>query len=166
MRVCLLLVAALLFPACTTPTVGRVEPPASDSRKGWVLGSLQVDPVARIGGLLHAMLPLSEINKQKAESQPFMFVDLGVPAMFEALYDLGGQKSQMVVKAVGCGNPIGKNVLFNIGERNYSMLKKLLLEHDIVLAAEDIGGPNNRTIHFDLSTGHTLISRDGKKWEL
>ena len=133
---------------------------------GSCLGLLAYDPIARVGGLLHAMLPLSEINTQKAESQPFMFVDLGVPAMFEALYNLGGQKSQMVVKAAGCGNPIGKNVLFNIGDRNYSMLKKLLVEHDIVLAAEDIGGPNNRTIHLDLSTGKTLISRNGKKWEL
>ena len=133
---------------------------------GSCLGLLVYDPVVRIGGLLHAMLPLSKINPQKARTNPFMFVDTGVPTLFKALYELGGQKKQMIVKAAGCGNPIGKNVMFNIGERNYTMLKKLLAEHDIVLAATDIGGPNNRTVHFDLSTGHTLISRDVKKWEL
>ncbi len=133
---------------------------------GSCLGLMVYDPVVRVGGLLHAMLPLSKINKQKAAIQPFIFVDIGVPAMFEALYDLGGQKNQMVVKATGCGNPIGKNELFNIGERNFAMLKTLLLEDDIVLESSDVGGPSNRTVHFDLSTGQALISRDGKKWEL
>ena len=45
---------------------------------GSCLGLMIYDPVVKVGGMLHAMLPLSSINPQKAESNPFMFVDTGV----------------------------------------------------------------------------------------
>ena len=58
---------------------------------GSCLGLTVYDPVIRVGGLLHAMLPLSRINPQKALMKPFMFVDTGVPKLFQALYDVGGK---------------------------------------------------------------------------
>lgn len=73
---------------------------------GSCLGLMIYDPVARVGGLLHAMLPLSKINPQKAQVNPYMFVDTGVPALFNTLYGMGGQKNRMIVKAAGCGNPL------------------------------------------------------------
>ena len=85
---------------------------------GSCLGLVVYDPVEKVGGLLHAMLPLSKINPDKAKANPYMFVDTGVPALFKALYEIGGQKSRMVIKAAGCGNPLGKNEMFKIGERN------------------------------------------------
>ena len=133
---------------------------------GSCLGLMVYDPVAKIGGLLHAMLPLSKINPEKAESNPYMFVDTGVPALFKALYDIGGQKSRMVVKAAGCGNPLGKNEMFKIGERNYTVLKKLLWKNNILLESEDIGGTQSRTVHFNIATGQTVISSNGQKKEL
>ncbi len=133
---------------------------------GSCLGLMVYDPVAKIGGLLHAMLPLSKINPEKAEANPYMFVDTGVPALFKALYDIGGQKSRMVVKAAGCGNPLGKNEMFKIGERNYTVLKKLLWKNNILLESEDIGGAQSRTVHFNIANGQTIISSNGQKREL
>ena len=133
---------------------------------GSCLGLMVYDPVARVGGLLHAMLPLSKINQQKAQANPYMFVDTGVPALFKALYELGGQKKRMIVKAAGCGNPIGNNEMFKIGERNYTVLKKLLWKNGVLLDAEDVGGTDSRTVHFELATGQTVLSKKGQKWEL
>lgn len=130
---------------------------------GSCLGLMVYDPVAKVGGLLHAMLPLSKINPQKAQANPYMFVDTGVPAMFKTLYEIGGQKSRMVVKAAGCGNPMGKNEMFKIGERNYIVLKKLLWKNNLLLETEDVGGTASRTVHFDISTGQTIISSNGTK---
>jgi chemotaxis protein CheD len=42
------------------------------------------DPVRRVGGLLHFMLPDSSINTAKAAQQPAMFADTGIPALFRA----------------------------------------------------------------------------------
>jgi chemotaxis protein CheD len=124
------------------------------------------DPIEQIGGLLHAMLPLSKINRDKAQANPYMFVDTGVPALFKKMYKMGAEKSRLVVKAAGCGNPMGRNEMFKIGERNHTVLKKLLWKNNILLKAEDIGGTKSRTVNFDLSTGKTIISSNGTKEEI
>jgi chemotaxis protein CheD len=133
---------------------------------GSCLGLMVYDPAAKVGGLLHAMLPLSKVNPKKAGENPFMFVDTGVPELFKALYEIGGQKMRMIVKSAGCGNPMGKNDMFKIGERNYSVLKKLLMKNNVKLDSEDVGGTASRTVHFNLATGQVIISKNGKKWEL
>lgn len=133
---------------------------------GSCLGLMVYDPVAKVGGLLHAMLPLSKINLEKAEVNPHMFVDTGVPVLFKALYDIGGQKNRMIIKAAGCGNPLGKNEMFKIGERNYTVLKKLLWKNNILLKTEDVGGAASRTVHFNVANGQTIISSQGQKREL
>jgi chemotaxis protein CheD len=133
---------------------------------GSCLGLMIYEPVAHIGGLLHAMLPSSKLNPEKAQANPFMFVDTGVAILMKALNDLGGLKTRMIVKAVGCGNRFGKNEMFKIGERNYTVLKKLLRNNNLFLKSEDVGGVRSRTIYFDISTGRTIIRTNGKKWEL
>ncbi len=133
---------------------------------GSCLGLMIYDPTARVGGLLHAMLPLSKINPQKAAANPYMFVDTGVPELFKNVYGLGGQKSRLVVKAAGCGQPLGNNEMFKIGERNYTILKKLLWKNNVLLEAEDVGGIASRTVHFDLSSGRTVVSSGGHKTEI
>ena len=67
----------------------------------------------------------------------------------------------MVVKAAGCGNPLGKNEMFKIGERNYTLLKKLLWKNNVMLKAEDCGGTKSRTVRFDMETGDVVISSGG-----
>jgi len=133
---------------------------------GSCLGLTVYDPVAKVGGLLHAMLPLSKINKEKAEKNPYMFVDTGVPELFRDLFKLGGQKSRLIVKAAGCGQPLCNNEIFKIGERNFTVLKKLLWKNNVMLRAQTVGGSDSRTVHFDLATGQVMISSKGVKIEL
>ncbi len=133
---------------------------------GSCLGLMIYEPVAHIGGLLHAMLPSSKLNPEKARANPFVFVDTGVATLMKALDDLGGLKTRMIVKAAGCGNPLGKNEMFKIGDRNYTVFKKLLRKNNLFLESEDVGGIRSRTIYFDISTGRTIIRSNGKKWEL
>ena len=133
---------------------------------GSCLGLVVYDPMAKVGGLLHAMLPLSKINPDKAEVNPFMFVDLGVPTLFREIYNLGGRKERLMVKAAGCGRPLGENESFRIGERNYTVLRKLLWKNNILLESEDIGGTHSRTMHFHVTTGRIIISCNGVEREL
>lgn len=130
---------------------------------GSCLGLVVYDPVLQVGGLLHAMLPLSSINPKKAQANPAMFVDTGVPLLFRALFEKGAQKPRLVVKAAGCGNPMGGDQVFKIGERNYTVLKKLLWKNNVLVAAEDVGGSNSRTLHFDVGRGQLLLSTNGQK---
>lgn len=121
------------------------------------------DSASQAGGLLHAMLPLAKINLQKAAINPFMFVDTGIPALFEALYAQGLEKDHLVVKAIGCGNPMGSREVFKIGKRNYRVLQEVLTRDGICLAAEDVGGTASRAVQLDLGSGQTIISSNGTK---
>lgn len=128
---------------------------------GSCLGLMVHDPQAQVGGLLHAMLPLSKINPEKAANNPYMFVDMGVPRLFKEIYRIGGEKRRLVVKAAGCGQPLGKNEIFKIGERNFTVLKKLLWKNNVLLEADDVGGPAGRTVHFDIASGAIKVSSNG-----
>lgn len=130
---------------------------------GSCLGLMVYDPIVQVGGLLHAMLPLSKINPKKAEANPYMFVNTGVPELFKAIYAKGGEKSRLIVKAAGCGSPLGNNEMFRIGDRNYTVLKKLLWKNNVLLKSEDVGGTASRTVHFDVTTGQIIISTSGMR---
>ena len=68
---------------------------------GSCLGVVIYDPVARVGGMLHAMLPESSLSPEKAAVQPGRFVDTGVPHLFRACYRLGASKERLIVKVAG-----------------------------------------------------------------
>ena len=55
---------------------------------GSCLGVTVYDPVKKVGGLLHLMLPDSRIDPKKAVAAPFMFVDTGVPLLFKTVFNL------------------------------------------------------------------------------
>jgi chemotaxis protein CheD len=59
---------------------------------GSCLGITVYDPVARVAGMLHVMLPLSTIAPDKAVVNPYMFVDTGVPKLFFETYKAGAAK--------------------------------------------------------------------------
>lgn len=146
--------------------LGRIGDLLVTHALGSCLGLAVYDPQAQVGGLLHAMLPMSRINPEKSKANPYMFVDTGVPALFRQLYEMGGVKSRLVVKAAGCGMPLGNNEMFKIGERNFTILKKLLWKNNIMLKAEDVGGNHSRTMHFELASGRVTVSSKGETWEL
>ena len=121
------------------------------------------DPESGMGGLLHAMLPLSQVNLKKAETHPAMFVDTGIPALFGQLaaQENVSPKKNWLVKAIGCGNPMGHKEVFKIGERNYRVLCERLADQMVRLKAEDIGGTVSRSVCLDLTTGQTIVRSNG-----
>ena len=133
---------------------------------GSCLGLMIYDPIVKVGGLLHAMLPLSRINPRKAEEKPYMFVDTGVQGLFKSVYDIGGRKERLIVKAAGCGRPLSNNEMFKIGERNYIVLKKILWKNNVLLDAEDVGGTSSRTVYFHIDTGKVVINSNNEKKKL
>ena len=133
---------------------------------GSCLGVTVYDPVARVGGMIHCMLPLSKIDRQKAELKKPMFVDTGIPYLFEAMYKAGARKKQIIVKAAGCSQIMDPNGRFKIGERNFAVLRKLLWKNGILLKGQAIGGTVSRTISIDIGTGKSILFCGGEEVEL
>lgn len=131
---------------------------------GSCLGVAVHDPVARVGGLLHVMLPLSALDAERARASPATFVDTGVPALFRACYALGGVKSRMVVKVAGgaSGAAPGEADLFQIGRRNVLTLRRLLWKNGVLLQAEAVGGHQmSRTLALAVGDGRVSLKVAG-----
>lgn len=127
---------------------------------GSCLGITIYDPVARVGGMLHAMLPTFEADVKKARATPAMFVDSGLSTMFRTAYGFGAVKSRMIVKVAGGAELLDQDQLFGIGRRNYQVLLELLSRNGVSLAGSAVGGNVTRTVRLEIATGamtvHTL----------
>lgn len=134
---------------------------------GSCLGVAVYDPAAGVGGLLHVMMPQASINEEKARSNPYMFVDSGVPAFFQQLYAAGAVKGRCVVVVAGGSNIHGgPEDRFAIGKRNHLMLRKLFWKNGILVKAEDVGGTEPRTMYLEIGTGRTWLSTAGQERQL
>lgn len=133
---------------------------------GSCVGLTLWDEVAGVGGMIHVMLPLSKIDRAKAESNPCMFVDTGIPALLQAVFDLGAKRQRLVARVAGCASLLDDKKLFKIGERNYTVLRKILWKNNILISAEDIGGTISRTLYLYMADGRTTIKTGGKESEL
>ena len=133
---------------------------------GSCLGISAFDPVVNVGGLLHVMLPSSSINSSKAEDNPLMFVDTGVPKLFHACYNAGAHRDRLVIKVAGGAAVNGNSDFFSIGQRNYTMLKKLFWKNGIIIHAEDVGGSISRTMSVDLGSGRVTLKNASNEWIL
>lgn len=119
------------------------------------------DPIVRVGGMLHYMLPQSDLDLEKAKRIPAMFADSGIPFLFKQSYQYGAKKNNMIVKVVGGAQILDENGVFNIGKRNYLALRKLFFKNNVMIAAEHVGGNVNRTVRLDMATGQVTLKVSG-----
>jgi len=134
---------------------------------GSCLGITIHDPVAKVSGMVHVMLPLSRIDPLKARRKPGVFVDTGVSMLFSEAYRMGARKDRIILKVAGGSKILDRNGRFEIGRRNYSALRKLLWKNGILIEAKDVGGALSRTMALHAESGVVEVrSSNGKKWFL
>ena len=135
---------------------------------GSCLGVAVHDPVACVGGLLHVMLPLSAIDLEKAERNPLMFVDTGFPKLLIECIKAGAQKGRLEIRVAGGANSHdrGEDNLFQIGKRNFIILRKLLWKNGLLVTSHDVGGTNARTMSLEIGTGKVTIRSCGQVKDL
>jgi chemotaxis protein CheD len=119
------------------------------------------DPVAKVGGLIHFMLPESRIDIQKAQKNPYMFADAGIPLLFKEIYKLGGEKNRLTTNVVGGAQILDDSGYFNIGKRNYTALRKILWMNNVMIHREDVGGCVNRTVSLEVCSGKVKVKTCG-----
>ena len=133
---------------------------------GSCIGVAIWDPAVKVGGMLHYMLPESSLSPEKAKANPPMFADTGIPALFRSAYELGATKKRMVVKIAGGSQLLDDKGTFNIGKRNYVMLRKVFWKNSVLIDSEDVGGSISRTMRLDIDTGRVTIRNRSREIEL
>lgn len=124
---------------------------------GSCIGVAVYDPIVRVGGMLHFMLPESGLDPEKAEKNPYMFADTGIPKLFKESYKLGAKKNRMKVVVVGGAQAFNGGDFFNIGKRNYIAVRKIFWKNNVMVNYQDIGGKANRTLRLDIGDGRIRL---------
>ena len=133
---------------------------------GSCAGLTLYDPTQRVGVLLHCLLPLSNIDAKRAAENPYMFTDTGVASALDTMFKLGARRNSIIAKVAGCGSPLASTPAFNIGERNWTVTRKVLWKNDILIAGQDVGGDAARTLILRMDTGKTFVKARGSEVEL
>ena len=143
----------------------KVSSNPADSMITYALGSCIAvavyDPAAKVGGLLHYMLPDSTLDAARAKDTPAMFADTGIPLLFKSCYKMGADKKRMVVKVAGGASILDESNFFRIGQKNIMAMRKLFWSNNVLIDAEDTGKNVNRTVRLDMSTGKVTVKRAG-----
>ncbi len=121
---------------------------------GSCIGVTLYDPVTKVGGLLHIMLPDS--TQARSNENPAKFADTGLAIMLKDVLDLGASRSRLVAKLAGGAQMFqfaNATDIMRVGQRNADAVKKVLAELNIRVIAEDTGGNYGRTVQIDLDNG-------------
>ena len=125
------------------------------------------DPVARVAGMVHYMLPESSETRQECNTRPCKFADTAIPFLLRAALQQGADKRRLIVFAAGGAQVMNDNSIFNVGKRNCLALRKALWKFGLVAHAEDTGGTLVRTVRMEVGSGRVwLHSPAGKRWEM
>ena len=131
---------------------------------GSCVGVTVYDPIAQVGGMLHAMLPAASIVPASIPLAPGKYVDSGLTALFRAVIALGGVKKRLVVKLAGGGDFMDSGRVFRIGERNVAAVRQYLERNGVRLQAENVGGSHPRNLRLNLVNGAVSILSPEQPW--
>ncbi len=130
---------------------------------GSCVGIVLYDPVKKIAGMVHIMLPdstkiLNNDNRAK-------FADTGIDLLIKRMMEFGADRRLFIAKIAGGAQMFAfsnNSDMMRIGERNVEATKLKLQSLGIPIKAEDTGANYGRTIEFYPENGTLMIKSVGK----
>lgn len=117
------------------------------------------DGKARIGGLVHTLLP---DKRRIGEARPseLKYVDTAICALYEAMKEAGAQTADIRVKLAGGARIFcfsRQDEQPDIGRENIICARKTLQELELTIVSEDTGENYGRSVHFTAADGRLEI---------
>ena len=127
------------------------------------------DPVARVGGMLHALLPTApgQSGVGKNVGKATKFVDQGMLLLVRSLLKFGAKRARLIVKLCGGAKVLSapgfEDGPLNIGKRNVLAAEVALAAERLQIAAQDTGGETGRTVRLYIADGTVTVRSLGRK---
>ena len=134
---------------------------------GSCVGIVLYDPVSKIAGLAHIMLPDS--TKIINNSNKYKFADTAIDMLIKDMLDIGANRYNLVAKIAGGAQMFNfgnSSEMMRIGDRNVEATKEKLAQLGIRILAEDTGANYGRTIEFYSETGMLHIKAVGRELKI
>lgn len=130
---------------------------------GSCIGVAMTDPVARLSGLLHAVLPYGKKEGNGANASKY--VESGIERLVASLVREGANRARLAVRIVGGANMLTPGVTrsFDIGTRNIEAAKTTLSRLNLPISALDVGGHTGRTVRVYVANGRVTVRVVGEK---
>jgi len=129
---------------------------------GSCIGVCLYDPVVKLAGLIHVMLPCS--SGAGWVDNAFKYADTGIAETIRRMEARGGMRKRIGAKIAGGAkmfNIPGDGSFGTIGDKNAKAVIDTLARERIPLHHKDIGGTQARTMQFDAETGGVTIKSFG-----
>jgi len=130
---------------------------------GSCVGICLYDPVSKVTGMAHIMLPSSKAIRRNENVAKF--ADTAIVELIKQMELKGARKTRFFAKIAGGAQMFSfssQNDAMKIGERNAEAVRAILNELGIPIRADDTGGNFGRTIEFYSEDGKLMIKTAGK----
>lgn len=116
------------------------------------------DPVARVGGVAHVVLPGSARGDRPG--QPGRYATTAVPLLVERILAAGGRRTRLRARLVGGATMFPELLapgVSSLGSRNLAAVREILGDHGIPVIGEDTGGNHGRSVSFRPAEGRVAV---------
>ena len=128
---------------------------------GSCVGVTLYDPVARVGGMAHCLLPDSSANPADAQARPARYADTGIASLVRAVLSLGARPGRLEARLAGASHDGGVRDVFQIGEQNGCAARKSLGRAGVRRVSDRLGGSVPQTLVLDIDTGRVFVQTPG-----
>jgi chemotaxis protein CheD len=113
------------------------------------------DPLLKIGGMNHFMLP----DGQSGDGAPARYGSYAMEVLINDLLKRGAARNRLEAKVFGGGNVLKGFTNNPVGTRNAEFVLNYLKAEQIPVVAEDLRGIHPRKIWFFPATGRVVVQR-------
>lgn len=127
---------------------------------GSCVGICMWDPILRIGGMNHYLLPLW--NGDGLPTPRYGNVAIGM--LIEKMISLGSRRESLKAKVFG-GASVLESIggLLEVGSRNITLAEETLDQEGIAVISYDVGGTAGRKVIFFTESGDAFVRKFEKK---
>ena len=119
------------------------------------------DPVLRVGGMNHFMLPEDNSGRDMAVSAPVVlstrYGSYAMESLINQLLKLGGLRERLEIKIFGGGRVL--SAMTDIGARNIDFVRSYLDTERLGIVAQDVGGEQPRKVVYFPTDGKARVRR-------
>lgn len=133
---------------------------------GSCIGITAWDPIARVSGLVHYLLPDSAMDLTRSRRNPWLCADTAIPALIDACVRSGAMRSRLILRAAGGAQIMDEMGFFSIGQRNSGSMRDVLARSGMRLHAEVTGGSVSRHLRIETGSGRCWVDEPGETREL
>lgn len=138
--------------------VGRADDILLTVGLGSCVAIMLLDPVAKVGGMAHVLLPSPALVRR--DGMPGKFPQTAVPKLVELMAEQGADQRRIVARLAGGASmfaalaPPGS---IQMGERNIVASRQALHVHGIPLVGEAVGADYGRTVRLVVGSGRIEV---------